>query len=133
MEVYINKLTRYGFPITCCVMSDDKLRVDALIKRVNNIIDGGVRMADLARYLGKSWSQCSEWVRTKRYTPNAEVALAMQEWCAMHEPLLGKSLNMEKRDDGSIRLTMDSKDLTPLEQELWFENHSMRQLLGAKL
>ena len=133
MEVYINRLTDYGLPISSSVMSDDKLRVDALIKRVNKIIDGGVRMADLARYLGKSWSQCSEWVRTKRYTPSAEVALAMQEWCAMHEPMLGKSLNMEKRDDGSIRLTMDNEDLTALEQELWSENHSMRQLLGAKL
>lgn len=104
-----------------------------MIERVNNVIKSGVRMADLAKHLGKSWSQCSEWVKTRRYTPSAEVALAMQDFCAIHEPMLDKKILMEKRDDGSVKLTMDGVELSELEQELWFENHAMRQLVGAKL
>ena len=124
-----SRIDIYGSPINNVWMS----KMDALIERVNAVIDGGVRMADLAKYLGKSWSQCSEWVRTRRYTPNAEVALAMQDFCAIHEPMLNKKIQMEKREDGSVKLTMDGKELSELEQELWFENHAMRQLVGAKL
>ena len=127
------RLTLYGKPSNDSLMTDDKKRIEALLDRVNKVLESGVRMADLARYLGKSWSQCSEWIKTKRYTPNAEVALAMQEWCAMHEPMLGKKINMEKQEDGSVRLTMDGIELSELEKELWFENHAMRQLVGAKL
>lgn len=88
------------------------MSVDIVIEEVKKCLANGEKMADLARYLQKPWSQCSEWVKERKYEPSGEVILKMVEWVAIKSP------------ERKLK-----KELTELEKFLIAENNALKKLL----
>ena len=100
-------------------------KVDKVLNEVAETIKEGERMADLARFLGKSWSQCSEWIKDRKYQPSAEVILRMIEWCAIKNP----SSYGEAKIEDMEKVYLNGKELNQLEKELYLENWALKKII----
>lgn len=85
------------------------------------------KMADLARFLNKNWSQCHEWLVKKRYEPSADVALGMLHFCALHD-----------RSHGEITIHegthyINGRAMSDEEKDLWMENNHLKAILAGAI
>ena len=85
-------------------------------------------MADLARFLGKNWNQCHEWIVKRNHQPNAEVALGMLEFIATHDKSSGEEIAYE-----GDRLIVNGRQLTQGEYDLWMENQMLKTMLASRI
>lgn len=85
-------------------------------------------MTDLARFLGKNWNQCHEWIVKRNHVPNAEVALGMMHFTAINDKSSGRSISY---DQESKEMTIDGKKLSNVEHDLWMENNMLKTLMAS--
>ena len=107
-----------------------EMRLQAVLDKLQRLIDrGDARMADLARFLGKNWNQCHEWVVKRNHLPNAEVALGIIHFIAIYDKTAGKQVQYS--DDR--KLIVDGRELTETEQDLWMENQMLKTMLASQI
>lgn len=105
------------------------MRLLAILDKCQRLIErGDARMADLARFLGKNWNQCHEWIVKRNHQPNAEVALGMLEFIATHDKSSGEEIAYEGN-----RLIVNGRQLTQGEYDLWMENQMLKTMLASRI
>ena len=105
------------------------MRLLAILDKCQRLIErGDARMADLARFLGKNWNQCHEWIVKRNHQPNAEVALGMLEFIATHDKSSGEEIAYE-----GDRLIVNGRQLTQGEYDLWMENQMLKTMLASRV
>ena len=105
------------------------MRLLAILDKCQRLIESGdARMADLARFLGKNWNQCHEWIVKRNHQPNAEVALGMLEFIATHDKSSGEEIAYE-----GDRLIVNGRQLTQGEYDLWMENQMLKTMLASRI
>jgi len=100
---------------------------------VTNIIEKTARviarkdakMADLARFLGKNWNQCHEWLIKRKYEPSAEVVLGMLHFVSLHD----KSNGIVTIDEGNHYI--NDRLMTAEEKELWMQCNHLKAILAG--
>lgn len=105
------------------------MRLDAVLDKTQRVINrGDARMTDLARFLGKNWNQCHEWIVKRNHVPNAEVALGMMHFTAINDKSSGRNISY---DQESKEMTIDGKKLSDVEHDLWMENNMLKTLMAS--
>jgi hypothetical protein len=106
------------------------MRLQAILDRTQRVIErGDARMADLARFLGKNWNQCHEWLVKRNHLPNAEVALGMMHFIAVYD----KSGGRDVRFSDNQKIMVDGRELTEWENDLWVENQMLKTMLASQV
>jgi hypothetical protein len=106
------------------------MRLQAILDKTQRVIDrGDARMADLARFLDKNWNQCHEWIVKRNHLPNAEVALGMMHFIAIHDKSGGHEVRYEQTEDGN-KIYLDGKALSETEHDLWVENNMLKTIMA---
>ena len=106
------------------------MRLTAILDKTQRVIDrGDARMTDLARFLGKNWNQCHEWIVKRNHLPNAEVALGMLHFIAINDRSSEKEIKLEQID-GENKISIDGRELTEVEHDLWIENNMLKTILA---
>ena len=106
-----------------------EMRLDAVLDKTQRVINrGDARMTDLARFLGKNWNQCHEWIVKRNHVPNAEVALGMMHFTAINDKSSGRIISY---DQESKEMTIDGKKLSDVEHDLWMENNMLKTLMAS--
>lgn len=106
-----------------------EMRLDAVLDKTQRVINrGDARMTDLARFLGKNWNQCHEWIVKRNHVPNAEVALGMMHFTAINDKSSGRNISY---DQESKEMTIDGKKLSDVEHDLWMENNMLKTLMAS--
>lgn len=85
------------------------------------------KMADLARFLGKNWNQCHEWLIKKKYEPSAEVVLGMLHFLAIHDKSHGEITIVDGRH------IIDGRAMSEIEKDLWMENSHLKAILAGAI
>lgn len=107
-----------------------EMRLQAILDRTQRVIErGDARMADLARFLGKNWNQCHEWLVKRNHLPNAEVALGMMHFIAVYD----KSGGRDVRFSDNQKIMVDGRELTEWENDLWVENQMLKTMLASQV
>lgn len=107
-----------------------EMRLTAILDKTQRVIDrGDARMTDLARFLGKNWNQCHEWIVKRNHLPNAEVALGMLHFIAVNDRSSEKEIKFEQID-GENKISIDGRELTEVEHDLWTENNMLKTILA---
>lgn len=107
-----------------------EMRLTAILDKTQRVIDrGDARMTDLARFLGKNWNQCHEWIVKRNHLPNAEVALGMLHFIAINDRSSEKEIKLEQID-GENKISIDGRELTEVEHDLWIENNMLKTILA---
>ena len=107
-----------------------EMRLTAILDKTHRVISrGDARMADLARFLGKNWNQCHEWIVKRNHLPNAEVALGMMHWIALHDKSGGREIRYEQTEEGN-KIFLDEKELSSTEHDLWVENNMLKTIMA---
>lgn len=110
-----------------------EMRLQAILDKTQRIIGrGDARMADLARFLGKNWNQCHEWLVKRNHLPNAEVALGMMHFIAVYDKSGGREIRYEQ-SDGKNKLILDGRELSTAEHDLWVENAMLKTMLAQQI
>jgi len=94
-------------------------KTDRLIKRKE------AKMADLARFLGKNWNQCHEWLVKRKHDPSAEVVLGMLHFCALHDTSNGE-ITIHEGDH-----YVDGRLMSSTEYDLWMQNNHLKSILAG--
>lgn len=106
-----------------------EMRLEAVLDKTQRVINrGDARMTDLARFLGKNWNQCHEWIVKRNHVPNAEVALGMMHFTAINDKSSGRNISY---DQESKEVTIDGKKLSDVEHDLWMENNMLKTLMAS--
>lgn len=100
---------------------------DIIEKTARLIARKDAKMADLARFLGKNWNQCHEWLVKKKYEPSAEVVLGMLHFLALHD-----------RSNGEVSIHegvhyLDGQAMTDRERDLWLQNNHLKAILAGAI
>ena len=107
-----------------------EMRLQAILDKTQRVIDrGDARMADLARFLDKNWNQCHEWIVKRNHLPNAEVALGMMHFIAIHDKSGGREVRYEQTEDGN-KIYLDGRQLSETEHDLWVENNMLKTIMA---
>jgi hypothetical protein len=107
-----------------------EMRLQAILDRTQRVIErGDARMADLARFLGKNWNQCHEWLIKRNHLPNAEVALGMMHFIAIYD----KSGGRDVRFSDNQKIMVDGRELTEWESDLWIENQMLKTMIASQV
>ena len=107
-----------------------EMRLTAILDKTQRVIDrGDSRMTDLARFLGKNWNQCHEWIVKRNHVPNAEVALGMLHFIAINDKSGGHEISYEQID-GKNKITLNGRELSEVEHDLWIENNMLKTIMA---